>query len=58
MFSKRMREKLLAQKQQQEVQQKQQESATRPKRKWVLPVAIVGGVAIVGTILYFVLRKK
>lgn len=29
------------------------------KRKgWVLPVAIIGGVAIVGTILYFALRKK
>ena len=27
-------------------------------KKWVLPVAIIGGVAVIGTILYFVLRKK
>jgi hypothetical protein len=25
---------------------------------WVLPVAIIGGVAVIGTILYFVLRKR
>jgi hypothetical protein len=25
---------------------------------WVLPVAIIGGVAVIGTILFFVLRKK
>jgi hypothetical protein len=32
---------------------------TDGKRKgWVLPVAIIGGVAVIGTILYFVLRKK
>jgi hypothetical protein len=28
------------------------------KRGWVLPVAIGGGVLVLGTILYFVLRKK
>lgn len=29
------------------------------KRKgWVLPVAIIGGVAVIGTILYFALRKR
>jgi hypothetical protein len=28
------------------------------KKKWILPVVIVGGVAVVGTILYFVLRKR
>jgi hypothetical protein len=28
------------------------------KKKWILPVAIIGGVAVVGTILYFVLRKR
>ena len=27
-------------------------------KKWVLPVAIIGGVAVIGTILFFVLRKK
>jgi hypothetical protein len=26
--------------------------------KWVLPVAIGGGVLVIGTILFFVLRKK
>jgi hypothetical protein len=32
---------------------------TDGKRKgWVLPVVIIGGVAVVGTILYFVLRKR
>ena len=32
---------------------------TDGKRKgWVLPVVISGGVAVVGTILYFVLRKR
>ena len=36
-------------------------SVTTPDGKtkgWVLPVAIIGGVAVIGTILYFVLRKK
>jgi hypothetical protein len=28
------------------------------KKKWVLPVAIIGGVLIIGTILYFTLVKK
>jgi hypothetical protein len=28
------------------------------RRGWVLPVAIIGGVAVIGTILYFVLRKR
>jgi hypothetical protein len=27
-------------------------------KNWVLPVAIIGGVAVIGTILFFVLRKK
>ena len=28
------------------------------RRGWVLPVAIIGGVAVIGTILYFALRKR
>ena len=31
---------------------------TEKKNKWVLPVAIGGGVLVLGTILFFALRKK
>jgi len=30
----------------------------KEKPKWVLPVAIVGGLLVIGTIVYFVARKK
>lgn len=39
---------------QQQLIQQQEE----PKNKWLLPVAIGGGVLILGAILYFGLRKK
>jgi hypothetical protein len=32
--------------------------APNPKPKWVLPVAIVGGLLVVGVIVYFVTKKK
>jgi hypothetical protein len=61
MFTRKQRERFLAkqQTQQQAEQQKQVEQAQQQgnKKKWVLPVAIIGGVAVIGTILYFVLRK-
>ena len=31
---------------------------TTPKNKWVLPVAIGGGVIILGVIIYLVIKKK
>ena len=33
-------------------------STTDKPKKWILPVAIGGGVLILGVVLYFVLRKK
>lgn len=32
--------------------------STEKKNKWVLPVAIIGGVLVLGTILFFALRKR
>jgi hypothetical protein len=33
-------------------------NAKKPAAKWVLPVAIIGGLLVVGTIVYFAMRKK
>ena len=38
--------------------QKQMGLASQGKNKWILPVAIIGGVLIVGTVIFFAVRKK
>jgi folylpolyglutamate synthase/dihydropteroate synthase len=67
MFSKRMRQKLMEAKNQQQSQveqQKQIEQAQQQaqqqgaKKKWVLPVVIVGSLAVVGTIVFFIVKKR
>ena len=39
-------------------QSNQQLPTETKKNKWVLPVAIGGGILIVGVLAYFILRKK
>jgi folylpolyglutamate synthase/dihydropteroate synthase len=45
--------------QQKQVEQAQQQAQQQgAKKKWVLPVVIVGSLALVGTIVYFVIKKR
>jgi folylpolyglutamate synthase/dihydropteroate synthase len=44
------------QKAQEQAQQKAQQEAA--KKKWVLPVVIVGSLAVIGTIVFFVIKKR
>jgi hypothetical protein len=46
------------QKQQEELEQKQQEAEKSSKKKWVLPVVIVGSLAVIGTIVFLVIKKR
>ncbi len=65
-FEKAQTEKALAQAKLEEAKASASSTSTTPtstpdgkgKKKWVMPVAIGGGVLLLGTIIYFVMKKK